>query len=366
MTIEFIWQLPTSGDGRYGNANKQRRGERQSTDHPYSAGVTDPRATSFNYFDYLHQVARAADLTGFDGIRIPEDYSGDEPWIVAGYVARGTKRLKLLTEFEASRGSAVYAAKNAVSYQRFTGGRFAWQISAGGSAQQRVAVGDHASDADIQPRIEEFLTVARGVLTQTPYTFKGRFFEVLNGGFNGPLAQQKVPPVYLSGSSEESYRLSAKLADIHVFAADVAGAISAEVAKLQSLAAQQQRELSFGLRLDIVARATEDEAIFDARRYADQAGVSRAAGDPLIGQHLWAGLTTENTGAAATLVGSYTQVAAALAAYHAVGISSFLLSAVPHLEEAYRIGEHVLPLVRAQINSSPTLGSLTSADRRAA
>ena len=115
MSIEFIWQLPTSGDGRHGDAEKRRRGERSSAEHPYSPGVTDPRGHSFNYFDHLHQVARAADLAGFDGLRIPEDPSGDEPWIVAGYVARGTRHLKLLTEFEASRGSSVYAAKNAVS-----------------------------------------------------------------------------------------------------------------------------------------------------------------------------------------------------------------------------------------------------------
>jgi alkanesulfonate monooxygenase len=72
---------------------------------------------------------------------------------------------------------------------------------------------------------------------------------------------------------------------------------------------------------------------------------------------LWGGLSTDNTGAAATLVGSYEQVAEALLAYAAVGVDSFLLSAVPHFEEAYRIGEHVLPLVRSQ---------LTSAQRRAA
>jgi len=28
MSIEFIWQLPTSGDSRYADANKTRRAER--------------------------------------------------------------------------------------------------------------------------------------------------------------------------------------------------------------------------------------------------------------------------------------------------------------------------------------------------
>ncbi len=357
MTTEFIWQLPISGDGRYGNALKQRRGERSSSAHPYSPGVTDPRGNKFNYFDHLHQVARAADLSGFDGIRIPESPEGDEPWIVAGYVARGTRYLKLLTEFEASRGSAVYAAKNAVSYQRFTGGRFAWQISLGGNSKQRRALGDFAEDEQVAPRIEEFVTVARGVLTEDPYSYKGEHFEVLNGGFRGALANQVVPPIYLSGNTPEAYEISAKVADVHVFDALQPDALKQEISALDAQAKKHGRAIQYGLRIDIVARETEREAIADARRYWDQSGGDRASGDPLISNQLWGGLSTDNTGAAATLVGSYEQVAEALLAYAAVGVDSFLLSAVPHFEEAYRIGEHVLPLVRSQ---------LTSAQRRAA
>jgi len=347
MTTEFLWQLPTSGDGRYGNSRKERRAERASSGHPYSDGVTDPRGLSFNYFDYLHQVARAADLAGFDGIRIPEDINGDEPWIIAGYVARGSRHLKLVTEFDASRGSSVYAAKNTVSYQRFTDGRFAWQISAGGDDKHRRALGDFVTDSEINPRIEEFVTVARGVLTQSPYSFKGKYFEVLNGGFQGALSNQKVPPIYLSGKSQEALALSAKVADFHIFDADTVESIQQQIQELRALAKPYGREPAFALRIDIVSRGTEDEATFDARRYWQQS--EQGNHQPVINGNLWAGLSTDTTAANATLVGSYEQVTEALVAYAAAGVSSFLLSSVPHFEEAYRLGEHVLPAVRAQI-----------------
>lgn len=347
MTTEFLWQLPTSGDGRYGNSKKERRAERASSAHPYSDGVTDPRGLSFNYFDYLHQVARAADLAGFDGIRIPEDINGDEPWIIAGYVARGSRHLKLVTEFDASRGSSVYAAKNTVSYQRFTDGRFAWQISAGGDGKHRRALGDFVADSEINPRIEEFVTVARGVLTQSPYSFKGKYFEVLNGGFQGALSNQQVPPIYLSGKSKEALALSAKVADFHIFDADTVESIQQQIKELSALAKQYGREPRFALRIDIVSRETEDEAIFDARRYWQQS--EQGNHQPVINGNLWAGLSTDTTAANATLVGSYEQVTQALVDYAAAGVSSFLLSSVPHFEEAYRLGEHVLPAVRAQI-----------------
>ena len=350
MTIEFIWQLPTGGDGRYGDASQSRRGERSANARaPFTDGVSDPRGNRFNFLDHLHQIARAADLSGFDGIQIQNDLQGDESWIVAGYLARSSRRLKLLTEFEASRGSAVYAAKNAVSFQRFSDGRFAWQISLGGDEAARRRHGDFVPDTDRIPRIGEFVEVARGVLTQSPFSFKGRFFEVLDGGFNGPLAGNPVPPVYLSGNTHEAYRLSAQWADVHVLDAVPVEELKTSIDTLQRLTVEHGRNLAFGLRIDVLARESEEEAAHDAQRFLAQSGRAVGASDPVISSNLWADFATGRTGAAASLVGSYEQVAERLAEYADAGISSFVLAAIPHFEEAYRIGEQVLPAVRSRI-----------------
>jgi alkanesulfonate monooxygenase len=58
------------------------------------------------------------------------------------------------------------------------------------------------------------------------------------------------------------------------------------------------------------------------------------------------------------LVGSYARVAEELSKYQDVGISSFVLGAVPHLEEAYRIGAHILPLLRHRPRSSSPASSI--------
>ena len=352
MTIDFSWQLPTVADAVYGDARPRQRGERHSDAHPYSLAVTDPRGRRFNYFDYLIQVARAAEQAGFDAIRIPEDEHGEEPWIVAGVVGREARKLRLITEFHASRGSAVYAAKNAASFQRFTGGRFAWQISSGGNDPQRRRLGDFVAQANVLPRIEEFITVARGVLTETDYTYKGDFFEVLHGGFSGSLAGLNVPRIYLSGSDEAAQRLSAKHADVHIFEAAALGLIERDIARLRGLATREGRSLQFGLRIDLVARETEQEALFDARRFHRQSSEPHDVTDGQSGHRLWSGLSTHLTGATATLVGSYDQVAEALIDFGRSGVEHFLLSSVPHFEEAYRIGEHVLPRVRAALSSA--------------
>ena len=51
-------------------------------------------------------------------------------------------------------------------------------------------------------------------------------------------------------------------------------------------------------------------------------------------------------GAGTALVGSHAQVADLIEEYAALGISEFILSGYPHLEEAYWFGEGVLPELR--------------------
>jgi alkanesulfonate monooxygenase len=349
MSIEFIWQLPGSRDSRYADARRYKRAERLPGDaYPYHQEITDPRGSSFNYFDYLLQIARAADLTGFDAIQIPHDPQGDESWIIAGYVARATRHLRLLTEFEAARGSSVYAAKNAVSYQRFSNQRFAWQLTKGGSESARRQLGDFVDDSQLLPRIDEFLTVAKGVITQAPFSFKGDFFEVLNGGFQGPLGNNPVPKVYLSGSTSSAYELSARQADVHLLDAAPLEILTPAIAQLRDLAQQQGRALAIGLRIDVLVRETEEEALADAQRFWQQAGFAPAT--PLE-NGLWP-LPVAHTGAAAALVGSYEQVLEQLVIYVNAGISSFIFAASPHLEEAYRVGEHLLPALRNALTAN--------------
>jgi len=51
-------------------------------------------------------------------------------------------------------------------------------------------------------------------------------------------------------------------------------------------------------------------------------------------------------GAGTAIVGNYDQVADRLLHYVDVGVDTFILAGYPHLEEAQRIGEHVLPLLQ--------------------
>ena len=65
-----------------------------------------------------------------------------------------------------------------------------------------------------------------------------------------------------------------------------------------------------------------------------------------VSPNLWAGIGLVRGGAGTALVGSHAEVCDRIAEYHELGIDAFVLSGYPHLEEAYRVGEGVIPELR--------------------
>lgn len=309
MTIQTYWQLDVAED-----AARSEPGAR-------AAGLfRDVRTSALNRYDYYAQVAQAAAQTAFDGLFLPHRPQSDDSAIVAAAIAREVPRLKLIPEFPASAGSAVYAAKQAVSFQRQTNERLGWAIASETNAGVRARDGDHVVDDALYDRVEEFLTVARGVHGQQPFDFAGAHFEVQGGGFVAPLNRVAFPKVFLQGESEEALALSARAADVHLFAAAAPSELRGLVEALDALAAHASRSVEFGVIQRVLAR---DDAE-DARRDASRAGLPDTA-----------------------IVGTYAEVAEQLADLAALGLRHFVLAAPSSLEEAYRIGQHVLPRFRA-------------------
>lgn len=313
MTIRTYWQLDPAAEPHRLEPSAQRR-----------SGIVTPlrQAAAHNRFDYYAQIAEAAAQTAFDGIYVAHRPDADESRIVAGSLAREVRRLEFIAEFPASVGSAVYAAKQATTFQRGTHNRFAWAIASDADARTRGRAGDLVPEDALGERLDEFLTVARGVHTQRPFTFKGQHFEVENGGFEAPLNRVPFPTVFLQGESEDALDLSARHADVHLFRAAPPERIASLVEGLDALAKQSDRQVAFGLLQPVLARETDEEAAFDAEREP-----------PALG----------------TLVGSFDTIAAHLAELAAIGVTHFVLSAEPAVEEAYRIGQHLLPRLRARI-----------------
>jgi alkanesulfonate monooxygenase len=135
--------------------------------------------------------------------------------------------------------------------------------------------------------------------------------------------------------------------------------------------------LRYGLRCHVIVRETEDEAwkaadrlisridpevrrrFIEASAAVDSEGQRRQAAlssssSLVVEPHLWQGVGLARSGVGVAIVGDPSQVAAKLRGYQALGISTFILSGYPHLEECRRFGEMVMPLLRAPEPRDPT------------
>jgi alkanesulfonate monooxygenase len=255
--------------------------------------------------------ARAAELSGLDGVAVPFDPDGLESLVTGAGLLRASRRLQVTAEFHPAIASPVYAAKLSASVQRFSANRLAWRLLVDLDPATARAHGDFlpAADspgADRYLRAEEFLTVAKGVWSARDYTYEGRFYQVLGGGLPESRSAPAFPRVYLSGTSPEALALSAAHADVHVFtAADDLGLAPAGVAA--------------GLVLPVLAREDEQEAVLAAKQ----------------------------TGFAG-LAGSFAEVAKTLSVLIDRGVSEFFLAPPDPVADGYLLGQHVLPLLRRE------------------
>jgi alkanesulfonate monooxygenase len=356
VSVELLWTLPVAGDARWYHGHPSRRGG-FGTAARFSSTVTDHRPGRFTSFDYLVQVARAAELSGWDGLVIPDDAQGEESWIVASSLAREVPQLRLVTELRPGFGTAVYAAKLALSFQRFFDDRLAWKVSMRADASTARSLGDFVDHDGSVQRAEELLVLARGIWHESPFDFDGQFFQVQGGGFFDPtpnaavlggqgIARRPFPGVLLDGTTDAELELSARHADVHVFDEARPAALAALIGDHRSRAARLGREVRYGVRLAVIAR---DEA------YEAWLRLARAIGGdaPLEADGvLWHGFGELGARAVSGVVGSFDEVAVQFGRYLDLGVTTFVLDSAPHLEEAYRLGEYLLPLIRARGESS--------------
>ncbi|GIF96048.1 LLM class flavin-dependent oxidoreductase [Catellatospora citrea] len=352
---QFHWFLPTSGDGaEVGSAT-------------VAAGAAKHARTAS--IGYLADVARAAEQSGFTAALTPVGAACPDPWIVCAAVAQHTERLKLLVAFRTGFALPTLVAQQAEAFQAMSGGRLALNAVTGGDGAEQRAYGDFLDHGERYRRTAECLEVIRRCWAGERFDYQGEHYRVEAGGFGRAL--DPAPPIYFGGASAAAEQVAAQLSDVYLMWGEPPAAIGERAARMRALAAEHGRALRLGLRIHVIARPTAEQAWAEAdrllagmdpdriaaaqQRFARMESVGQArmaalhggrADSLVIAPNLWAGVGLVREGAGTALVGSYAEVAERISEYAALGVDEFILSAWPHLEEARRVGEHVLPLVR--------------------
>jgi alkanesulfonate monooxygenase len=361
MTVTAHWFLPTNGDSRtdlsLGNAVGVRGSRVREGGEERAPDIA-----------YLALIAQAAEQMGFTAALTPTSSWCEDAWIASAALSQLTRRFKFLVAFRPGLHSPTLAAQMAATFQRISGGRLLLNVVTGGDDAEQRRFGDHLGKRERYARAGEYLHVLRELWSGEPVDFQGEHVDVRDARI---VAAATWPEIYLGGSSPEALEVAARHADVYLSWGEPPSAVAAKCDAVRELASRHGRELRYGVRLHVIARDTDREAWAEAERLlermdpaqvAEAQAVQRASQSEgqrrMVALHggrrdglevypnLWAGVGLVRGGAGTALVGSHEEVAERIEEYHELGIDEFILSGYPHLEEALRVGEGVLPILR--------------------
>ena len=356
--LEFHWCVPVAGDGFYLGLPAW---ERPPT------------------LDYAVAIARTAEAHGFKQLLFGMGFDNHalEAWTLATAVLALTERIGAMVAVRPGFFSAPVLAKMAVTLDHISQGRLSLNIVTGGRPDEQAMYGDYLDHDARYRRTREFLEICRR-LWSTPLAFdyQGEFHALKQTRLEMLPTQRGGPAFYFGGASEAATQVCAAWADVYLMWGEPLAQIGERIEGMRSLVEAQGRanEVRYGLRINVIARATTLEARDAAREMLSKVAPEalkkgrrtefpntrrqsvgqgrqwefrgKADEDWYLSPGFWAGISVVRSGAGMALVGSYEEVAAMLLEYVELGIGCFILSGYPHLEECENVGRHVLPLVR--------------------
>lgn len=365
--MKIFWFIPTHGDSRYLGTSK---GARQ-VDHAY-----------------MKQIAVAVDNLGYEGVLIPTGRSCEDPWITAASLIDATKNLKFLVALRPGVTTPALAARMAATFDRLSGGRVRLNLVTGGDEQELKGDGVYEDHATRYKTAAEYTTIWREILKRShsgeSFTFHGEHLSVDDAKLLYPPVQQPYPPLWFGGSSDAAVELATDQVDTYLTWGEPPAAVKEKIENVRAKAAAKGRSLSYGIRLHVIVRETNEQAWAAAEeliQYVDDATIAAAQqkfkqmdsvgqrrmaelhnGDRTkleVSPNLWAGVGLVRGGAGTALVGDPETVAARIQEYTDLGIDTFIFSGYPHLEESIRFAELVFPLLPLETRKKLAQPNLT-------
>lgn len=363
---EYLWYIP----------NEVESGHRGDTNNKP------------NDLSILTSHAEALEQYGWDGALIGTGWGRPDTFTVAAALAARTKIFSPLIAIRPGYWRPANFASAAATLDELTGGRVRVNIVSG--LDNLAAYGDQEGDQTHRyARTEEFMQLVRRLWTEENVNFDGQHFQVENSTVRPrltPRGERLHPRLYFGGASEAAERVAASQADVQLFWGEPLDALAERIDRLKRLSAQQDRNLApleFGLRITTLVRDSSEEAWADAEAKVEELAKLQPKGDyhrgrKAVGQqrlldlqqrgdvlddNLYTAPGRYGGGGAGTtwLVGSAQDVARSLRKYQDLGITHFILSDTPYLQEIQRQGEQLLPLLKdtaeppAPLRSEPQL-----------
>jgi alkanesulfonate monooxygenase len=348
--LDLLWFCQLAADGEFIGTKPERR-------------ATLP---------YISSLVETAAEMGFSSLLTATNFHAEhEAWTASIATLARTQGAGLLIAVRPGMFHPALFAKMVATAANLFPGRVRINVVVGSNPAENAMYGDLENHAERYARTREFIAIMRDLWRGEPADSHSSLYQ-FKGAIVSPVPPTPVP-VYLGGHSEDAQRISAELADVYLVWGDTVEGVGKRLASMREQQAKVKRlvatPLTYGLRCHVVVRETEAEAWQAADRLisridpavrqkfiettasVDSEGQRRqlelaASASLIVEANLWSGVGLARSGVGVAIVGSPAQVAAKLRAYQALGISTFILSGYPHLEECRRFGEMVMPLLR--------------------
>jgi alkanesulfonate monooxygenase SsuD/methylene tetrahydromethanopterin reductase-like flavin-dependent oxidoreductase (luciferase family) len=307
-------------------------------------------------------LARRAETYGMDGLLVFYNHQNFDPWVIAATVLEHTSDITPLVALQPYALPPFTAAKLIHNLTVLHGRRLDLNLITGAAKDELGQVTDQLGHDERYQRAVEYATVVRGLLgSNEPFSHEGAFYR-----YRGLKTQTELPPehrprLFVAGSSEAGRNAAADVADVSVTHPEPVTSFAGD------FATPARAGLRTGIRIGLLARATDEEAWLAAReqypsdrlshlktvmRQKSESDWSRrlanlALADETYDDVYWTGAYRAGKGSAPLLVGSYERVAEYLDRYLELGISYVLLGGI-FTDEEFRHNAAVLSRLRSR------------------
>lgn len=351
MQLKFHWRLLQGGERS--TQTRIAGSSRQST------GLPDLEAQIC--------FCQTAERLGIHGLLTDFGASKPDSIILSTALGLATRKIEFIIAYRSGLLAPTSFVQQLNTLSSLIQGRLSLNIVAGHSPEEQGYYGDMLPREQRYARTQEFLEICLALWKkQGPVTYLGHYHQTEAAQLNTPFVSpdRAFPEIFIAGGSQEAQGLAIKCGTLWMQMGDTPENLSK---KIQPVLASGKEA---GLRMAIIARPTREEALLATRRliagldpvlrehHREQRFVARsdsvsikanyeaAAIDEWPAPYLWRGAVSTHGPAAICLVGSYTELADILMEYKKIGVSQFIFSGWPKLEEMICFGENVLPLVR--------------------
>lgn len=286
-----------------------------------------------------------------------------EAWTTSAALAALTSRIEIIAAIKPYLYHPVVLAKMALQIEEISQGRFGLNLVNAWNRPELEKAGLPFAEHDARYTYgAEWLSVVSRLMSGEAVTHHGEHFHIDDYQLRPAGKFRRRPAIYVGGESEPARALVAAQGDVWFINGQPLDDVRGLIADLRARR-RAGAPLRFGLSAFVIARPTQAEADVELARLAGLAhldaplrDIQRSNTDPAVVMMKTIARTPSvgtNGGTAAGLVGDYDAVARRIAAFHELGVDTFMLQFQPFEREMRRFAAEVIPRVRRLTGEVP-------------